>query len=45
MLHQGEKRAGCSRYRLGDYRLMYLLDRSSHRLVVLNVGHRRDVCR
>jgi mRNA interferase RelE/StbE len=42
---RGEEWAGCFRYRLGDYRLMYLLDRSSHRLVVLNVGHRRDVCR
>lgn len=42
---RGEEWAGCFRYRLGDYRIIYLLDRSAHRLVVLKVGHRRDVYR
>jgi len=45
MLHQGEERAGCFRYRLGDYRLIYLRDRSARTLVVLKVGHRRDAYR
>lgn len=42
---RGEEWAGCLRYRLGDYRLIYLLDRSERTLVVLKVGHRRDVYR
>lgn len=42
---RGEEWAGCFRYRLGDYRIIYLLDTSSDRLVVLKVGHRRDVYR
>lgn len=45
LLLRGEEWAGCFRYRLGDYRIIYLLDRSAHRLVVLKVGHRRDVYR
>jgi mRNA interferase RelE/StbE len=40
---RGAECAGCFRYRLGDYRIIYLLDRSPNRLVVLKVGHRRDV--
>jgi mRNA interferase RelE/StbE len=42
---RGEEWAGCFRYRLGAYRIIYHLDRSAHRLVVLKVGHRRDVYR
>lgn len=42
---RGEEWAECFRYRLGDYRIIYLLDRSPNRLVVLKVGHRRDVYR
>jgi mRNA interferase RelE/StbE len=42
---RGEEWRGCLRYRLGDYRIMYLLDRARSKLVVLKVGHRRDVYR
>jgi mRNA-degrading endonuclease RelE of RelBE toxin-antitoxin system len=45
MLPGREARAECPSYRLGDYRVIYLLDQSVHRLVVLKVGHRRDVYR
>jgi len=42
---KGREWAGCFKYRLGDYRLIYLLDRSVRTLVLLNFGHRRDVYR
>jgi mRNA interferase RelE/StbE len=42
---QGEEWRGCFRYRVGDYRIIYLLDRSARELTVLRVGHRRDVYR
>lgn len=42
---RGEEWRGCFRYRLGDYRIIYLLDRAGNRLVVLKVGHRREVYR
>jgi mRNA interferase RelE/StbE len=48
MRHQtlrGEEWGGCFRYRLGDHRIIYLLDRATNKLMVLKVGHRRDVYR
>lgn len=35
--------AGLYRYRVGDYRAIYELDHQTGRLVVKEVGHRRDV--
>ena len=34
---------GMHRYRCGDYRIIYTLDREEKRLMVLTVGHRKDV--
>ena len=36
---------GLFRYRCGDYRVIYSIDRREERLVVLTVGHRKDVYR
>ncbi len=36
---------GLFRYRCGDYRVIYSIDRQEERLVVLTVGHRKDVYR
>jgi mRNA interferase RelE/StbE len=36
---------GMHRYRCGDYRIIYTLDRKDERLMVLTVGHRKDVYR
>ena len=41
MLH-GDKR-GLWRYRVGDYRLICDVRDSDHRVVVLAIGHRKDV--
>lgn len=38
-----EEWRGSFKYRLGDYRIIYALDRSGKKLTVLKVGHRRDV--
>jgi mRNA interferase RelE/StbE len=40
---RGEEWSGCFKYRIGDYRLIYQLDWSAKKLVVLKVGHRREV--
>jgi mRNA interferase RelE/StbE len=40
---QGKKWGGTMKYRIGDYRIIYQLDRNSEQLIVLKVGHRRDV--
>ena len=40
---QGEEWAGCFKYRVGDYRIIYQVDRPAEKLVVLKIGHRRDV--
>lgn len=40
---QGEEWHGCFKYRVGNYRIIYQLDRASERMVVLKVGHRREV--
>jgi mRNA interferase RelE/StbE len=34
---------GLFRYRCGDYRIIYTLDRKDKRLMVLTVGHRKNV--
>jgi mRNA interferase RelE/StbE len=34
---------GMHRYRCGDYRVIYTIDRREERLMVLTVGHRKDV--
>ena len=40
---QGQEWAGCFKYRVGDYRIMYTMNQSAEELIVLKVGHRRDV--
>ncbi|MGD9894882.1 MAG: type II toxin-antitoxin system RelE/ParE family toxin [Dehalococcoidia bacterium] len=41
----GEDWHGAFRFRVGDYRVVYRLDRTTRVLTILNVGHRRDVYR
>jgi mRNA interferase RelE/StbE len=36
---------GLFRYRCGDYRVIYSIDRREEGLLVLTVGHRKDVYR
>jgi mRNA interferase RelE/StbE len=33
------------RIRVGDYRVIYSIDDSLHKVVILEIGHRRDVYR
>jgi len=40
---RGEEWSGCFKYRVGDYRIIYQVDWSAEKLVVLKVGHRREV--
>ena len=40
---QGKEWTGCFRYRVGDYRIIYQMDRRAEKLVILKVGHRREV--
>jgi mRNA interferase RelE/StbE len=40
---QGDEWKGCYKYRVGDYRIIYKMDRSAIKLFVLKVGHRREV--
>ncbi|MBA4379624.1 MAG: type II toxin-antitoxin system mRNA interferase toxin, RelE/StbE family [Anaerolinea sp.] len=40
---QGEEWSGCYKYRIGDYRIIYQLDRSLGKVIILKVGHRREV--
>ena len=37
--------AGISSYRTGDYRILYRIDRPRQALIVLTIGHRKDVYR
>ena len=39
----GEEWIGCFRYRIGDYRIIYQIDWSAEKLLVLKVRHRREV--
>jgi mRNA interferase RelE/StbE len=36
---------GMLRFRCGDYRVIYAIDRKEERLMVLTAGHRKDVYR
>lgn len=38
-------RPGCYRLRFGDYRIVYQVDDESHSVIILLVGHRKDVYR
>jgi len=40
---QGDEWHGCFKYRVGDYRIIYQMDRSTNKLIILKVGHRREV--
>jgi mRNA interferase RelE/StbE len=40
---RGEEWSGCFKYRVGDYRIIYQMDWSAERLLVLKVGHRREM--
>jgi mRNA interferase RelE/StbE len=40
---KGDEWRGCFKYRVGDYRIIYQLDQSILRLIVLKVGQRREV--
>ena len=42
---KGELWEGCFKYRVGDYRIIYQLDIPGNRLIILKVGHRRDIYR
>jgi mRNA interferase RelE/StbE len=42
---QGEEWNGCFKYRIGDYRLIYHIDYPAEKLVILKVGHRREICK
>jgi mRNA interferase RelE/StbE len=35
--------AGLFRYRFGDYRILYILDKQAKTIEISSVGHRRDV--
>jgi mRNA interferase RelE/StbE len=41
----GEQWRGAFRLRIGDYRVIYRLDRTAEVLTILRVGHRRDIYR
>jgi mRNA interferase RelE/StbE len=34
---------GLYRFRIGDYRLIYMLDKPNKRIVILSAGHRSDI--
>jgi mRNA interferase RelE/StbE len=40
---KGEEWNECFKYRIGDYRIIYQIDWPAKRLLILKVGHRRDV--
>lgn len=40
---KGDEWRGCFKYRVGDYRIIYQLDQSVQKMIVLKVGHRREV--
>jgi len=42
---QGDTWRDCYRYRVGDYRVIYRLQQSRSRLIVLRLAHRREVYR
>jgi mRNA interferase RelE/StbE len=40
---QGDEWKGCFKYRVGDYRIIYRMEHPVTKLIVLKVGHRREV--
>jgi mRNA interferase RelE/StbE len=42
---RGEEWQGAFRFRVGDYRVIYRLDRTTEALTILKIGHRSDVYR
>jgi len=36
---------GLYRYRTGDYRLIYIIDRAENLISILHIGHRKDIYR
>ena len=40
---KGDEGRGCFKYRAGDYQIIYQLDQSVPKMIVLKVGHRREV--
>ncbi len=40
---KGDEWRGCFKYRVGDYRIIYQLEQSRQKMIVLKVGHRREV--
>ena len=40
---KGDEWRGCFKYRVGDYRIIYQMDPPGKKLIVLKVGHRREV--
>jgi mRNA interferase RelE/StbE len=34
---------GLHRYRYGDYRIVYSIDRSNENVIILRIGHRKEV--
>lgn len=41
----GKEWEGCYKYRVGDYRIIYQVDLNKQKLVILKIGHRREVYR
>jgi mRNA interferase RelE/StbE len=35
--------AGLLRYRIGDWRMIYRIDESENRVIILSIAHRREV--
>ncbi len=42
---RGQDWSECFKYRVGNYRIIYRLDRPAEKLIILKVGHRREVYR
>lgn len=42
---EGDRWSGCLKYRVGDYRIIYLIDDALKRLTILKVGYRRSIYR
>jgi mRNA interferase RelE/StbE len=40
---QGDEWKGCFKYRVGDYRIVYKMENPAAKLIVLKIGHRREV--
>jgi len=40
---KGKRWGKAFKLRVSDYRIIYLLDRNRHQVIVLKIGHRKDV--